>query len=258
MKTIYLLLTAVLLLGLLSCSGDDPIDQDTVAPSAPKLIHHLGDAGDDPVIIDNQQVYWNDDNNGMDTVPDGNWIKIPWEPFIDNDLSHVKIFRFSEANPEPILLNTVPAVDDYYLDQSPLVEREWYSYYIELYDASGNFSVSDTSSYSILAKSLPTYPADGSTVSLNNLTLKWNIGDSNTTRFRVLVWNNSNELIYSTLYFYAPTQENPPPPQVPFPILTPAPPSGEVLRWRVDAFDWDSEHGQDMGSESEERTFTVQ
>jgi hypothetical protein len=39
-----------------------------------------------------------DDNNGIDAVPDGNWIKLSWDPFIDNDLSHLKIYRYSDID----------------------------------------------------------------------------------------------------------------------------------------------------------------
>lgn len=258
MKTVFITLLITVLLLLSACSGDDPIDTDTIAPVAPVLIPHKGDTGDDPVVVGNQTIIWNDENNGIDAVAEGNWIRVPWEPFVDTDLSHVKVYRFSNSNPEPILVNTVPAADRYYLDQSSLVEREWYSYFIELYDAAGNFSVSDTVSYAILAKSNLVSPANGEAVNPVNLKLIWNRGDSDTSMFRVLVWDDTEKLVYSPLYFYAPTEENPPPPQVPFPVLFPAPTSGQVYRWRVDAFDWDEAMGMYMGSESYERSFVIQ
>jgi len=257
-KHIFVLLSLVLFILVLSCSGEDPVDKDTIPPTAPTMVPHKGDTGDDPVYIDNAWVYWNDENNGIDAVSEGDWIRVPWEPFIDSDLSHVKVYRYSQSEPTPVLINTVPAVEDYYLDQSALVEREWYSYFIELYDASGNYSVSDTVSYAILAKSNLELPQNGQTVSTNNLKLRWNRGDSDTTRFRVLVWDALDRLIYSPLYFYTPVEENPPPPEVPFPVLTPAPASGSVFRWRVDAYDWDEEYGMFMGSESRERTSVIE
>ncbi|MDY0151399.1 MAG: hypothetical protein RBS43_03920 [Candidatus Cloacimonas sp.] len=255
MKIGLILLTALLLVGLMSCSGDEPIDQDTTPPSAPQLIPHLGDTGDDPVNINGVTVYWNDDNNGIDTVPDGDCIKVPWKPFIDSDLSHVKIYRFSESELTPVLLNTVPAIEEYYLDQSSLIEREWYSYYTELYDASGNFSVSDTVSYALLAKSNLYLPQNGATVPTQNLSLFWNRGDSYASKFRVLVWNEANELIYSYNYNLATELD---PLFVSFPVMSPPLTSGQVLRWRVDSFDFDNEHNAYLGSESEERTFTIQ
>ncbi|MEN6444950.1 MAG: hypothetical protein ABFC98_02765 [Candidatus Cloacimonas sp.] len=259
MKRIYFLPALLMIILLFSCSGNDSPEKDKIPPAAPNLLEHLGDTGDDPITIDDVEVILNDDNNGIDTVPDGNWIKIPWKRFIDNDLSHLKVYRFTEQNPEPQLIDTVPAAEDYYLDQSYLVEREWYYYYIELYDASGNFSVSDTVSYAILAKSSLSFPAEGASVSPNNLKLYWTIGDSQTTEFRVLIWDEqTGELVYHINYSYTPNVENPPPPQVPFPIMTPAPVNGQVFRWRVDAFDYDAEHNLSMGSESEERTFVIQ
>lgn len=255
MKISLLLIGLVLFFGIMSCSGDDPIDSDTTAPTTPQLIAHLGDPGDPPVLINGSWVYWDDDNNGIDTVPNGDYIKIPWKPFVDTDLSHVKVYRYSEANPEPVLVGRVPAVDDYYLDQSTLVERDWYSYFIELYDSSGNFSVSDTVSFALLAKSNLYTPENGAVVSPIGLKLKWNRGDSYAGKFRVLVWNEDNQLIH-TFDFDLATEEDPL--EVPFPVMSPPLTSGQVLRWRVDSFDWDSEHNAYMGSESEERTFTIQ
>ncbi len=259
MKKICFLAGLLLLILTFSCAGDDPPEKDKIPPRAPTLIEHLGDTGDDPIEIDGVLTLLNDENNGIDAVPDGNWIKIPWKKFVDNDLSHLKVYRYTEQNPEPILIDTVPASEDYYLDQSYLIEREWYYYYIELYDASGNFSVSDTVSYALLAKSKLSSPADGATVSANNLRFYWTVGDSQTTEFRVLIWNDqTGELVYHINYSYTPNVENPPPPNVPFPVMTPPPANGQVFRWRVDAFDYDSEHDMKIGSESEERTFIIQ
>ena len=86
MRKIFILTTLLLLTLLFSCSGDDPPEKDKIPPTTPKLISHLGDTGDDPIIVNGVTVSLNDDNNGIDTVPDGNWIKVPWEKFVDNDL----------------------------------------------------------------------------------------------------------------------------------------------------------------------------
>ena len=259
MRKIISLTTLLLLALLFSCSGDDSPEKDKIPPTTPKLISHLGDTGDDPIIVNGVTVSLNDDNNGIDTVPDGNWIKVPWEKFVDNDLSHVKVYRYSESDPEPILINTVPASEDYYLDQSSLVEREWYYYYIELYDASGNFSVSDTVSYAILAKSILSSPVEGETINQDTAKLCWERGDSQTNKFRILLWDNqTGDLVFSYPYYYTPNEEFPSPPEFPFPRLNPRPPSGQVFRWRIDAFDDDPEHNLEMGSESKERTLIIQ
>jgi len=256
MKNALIIIGLVVLLHLSSCSGDDPLDTDTIAPTSPDLISHLGDVGDPPMIIDGQPVEITDDNNGIDADPVGDWIDITWEPFIDTDLSHVNIFRFSETDPLPVVLDSIPASSDRYQDQDPnLVEREWYSYYMELYDSSGNYSVSDTVSYGLMAKSNLYTPEDGAYVSPVGLKLKWNRGDSYATRFRILVWiEDTHQLKWSTDYYLA-TEDDPL--EVPFPNLTPPIPSGTVLRWRVDAFDDSSIHSSSMGSESHERLFTL-
>jgi len=89
MRKIFLLVALIMLVLLCSCAGNDPTEKDKIPPTTPKLITHLGDTGDDPITIDGALVNLNDDNNGIDAVSDGNWIKVPWEKFVDNDLSHV-------------------------------------------------------------------------------------------------------------------------------------------------------------------------
>lgn len=259
MKLINILCLIIILLTLLSCSGDDPIDNDTIPPSNPKLIAHRGDVGDPPMIVNNQPVAITDENNGIDADPVGNWINLRWEPFIDTDLSHIKVFRFSESYPEPDSIATIPASDNSFQDRDGnLIEREWYSYFIELYDSSGNFSTSDTVSYGLLAKSNLYTPEEGATVSRIGLKLRWYKGSSYATRFRVLVWRElTNELI-SIPDFYLATEDDPL--EVNFPIVSLNPPleSGEAMRWRVDAFDDSDIHSSSMGSESHERIFYIE
>ncbi len=257
MKLINILCLIIILLTLLSCSGDDPIDNDTIPPSNPKLIAHRGDVGDPPMIVNNQPVAITDENNGIDADPVGNWINLRWEPLIDTDLSHIKVFRFSESDPEPDSLATIPASDNGFQDRDgSLVEREWYSYFIELYDSSGNYSTSDTVSYALLAKSNLYTPEEGATVSPLGLKLRWYKGSSYATRFRVLVWiDATNELKWFS-DFYLATEDDPL--EVNFPVLSPAIPSGTALRWRVDAFDDSDIHSSSMGSESHERIFYLE
>lgn len=256
MKKYLIIISLVILLHLAACSGDDPLDTDTVPPTSPDLIAHLGDTGDAPMIIAGEPVEITDDNNGIDADPVGDWINITWEPFIDNDLSHAKILRFSETDPVPVVLDSIPASSDRYQDQDPdLVEREWYSYYMELYDSSGNYSVSDTVSYGLLAKCNLYTPEDGASVSRSGLKLKWYRGDSFATRFRVLVWIEDTHQLRCSFNYSLATEDDPL--EVVFPNLTPPIPAGTVLRWRVDAFDDSSIHSSSMGSESHERLFTL-
>ncbi|PKN73052.1 MAG: hypothetical protein CVU50_04675 [Candidatus Cloacimonetes bacterium HGW-Cloacimonetes-3] len=256
MKILMFILICIMVLGLFSCSGDDPLDQDTDPPARPMLRPHLGDTGDPPVVWNYQTIELNDSNNGIDAVQDGNFIRIPWEPFIDTDVSHLNVFRFSEFEPTPVLVaGNVPASSRSYLDQSnTLVERVWYSYFIHLYDGSGNYSVSDTVSYAFLYKCNLEHPDEGSTVSQVNLKLQWTDYGVNASSFRVLIWNELDELLYTeTINVHVPVDVY----EIPFPNGLPVA-SGDLIRWRVDAFDQDADIEILMGSESQERTFYLE
>ncbi|MDD2229000.1 MAG: hypothetical protein PHY48_06280 [Candidatus Cloacimonetes bacterium] len=262
MKIQLIALLIIIILGLFSCSGSDPLDQDTDPPYSPILRPHLGDTGDAPVFWNNQNIIITDETNGIDAVSDGNFIRIPWEPFVDTDLSHINVFRFSNHDTTPVeIASNVPASDTYYLDTSnDLVQRYWYSYYIHLYDGSGNFSISDTVSYALLGKCTLVSPQDGATVSPISLTLQWSDMGTNASSFRVLIWNESGKLIYTEnqlIDIPAGTYEITVPNNLEIEddvVIS----SGDVLRWRVDAFDYDATQDADMGSESQERTFIIQ
>lgn len=247
MKSILILaiLTFLLLIG--ACAGEDDQGKDKVPPVRPTMISHLGDTGDPPVTL-------NDDNNGIDAVPEGQWIRLQWSPFVDNDLSHVHIYRFSDLDPTSVLIANIQANSDFYLDQGPLVERTWYSYYIELFDASGNSSVSDTVSYAILAKSQLASPGNGDYVSTAGLNFSWYRADDRTGFYRVLLFDEENRLIWHDDFHLA-TEDDPL--SLPLPNMTPPITSGSTLRWRVDYFDWDEDFQMYMGSESEERIIHI-
>jgi len=256
MKTILYLILCFVLLSTLSCSGDDPLDSDSVPPAQPTLRPHLGDTGDPPVDWNGLNITLNDDNNGIDTVSEGDFIRVPWEPFIDTDLSHVKVFRFSNHNAEPVEIasNVSPSARHYLDTDNQLQERVWYSYFIHLYDSSGNYSISDTVSYALLSKCLLDYPANNQIVPLLNLKLRWTSDGVGASSFRVLLWNEENELIYHQDIYIAVPEDI-------YEVWVPANlvvNSGDVIRWRVDAFDDDFGYNIKMGSESQERVFIIQ
>lgn len=256
MRILITIITLLLMLFLLSCSGEDDDGRDTTSPFAPRLIRHLGNTGDAPVIYDGFPVVLNDDNNGIDAVPEGQWIRVSWKPFVDNDLSHVVIYRYSDIDPNPLQLANIPANRSFFLDQSNLVERTWYSYFVELFDTSNNSAVSDTVSYALLAKSNLIYPMNNEIVSLTNLRLEWDLADDRAGVYRVLVWDENNTLIWSEDYPISVPEETF---SVPFPnIVNPPISSGSAIRWRVDYLDWDEDRQMYMGSESLERVFYVQ
>jgi len=254
MKYLTYLALAFCLISIASCSGEDEDNIDTRPPTTPKMVPHYGDVGDQPVQIGEHMVVLPDDNNGIDTVQEGQWIDLRWDPFIDNDLSHMKIYRFSDVDPDVVELAQITSDTHSYLDQGPLVERIWYSYFIELFDSSGNSAISDTVSYALLAKSNLLSPAHGEIVNPDSLKFYWYKADDRSGFYRVLVWNEENELIwYNDLYVTVEEDVL----QMTFPILSPPIPSGSTLRWRVDYFDWAEDHQMYMGSESNERVFYV-
>ena len=258
MKKIILILTLAALLLLGACSGSEDTDKDTQAPATPKLRPHLGDTGDPRVQYPPETGPWitlTDENNGIDAVPDGNWIRVPWEPFTDNDLSHVKIYRFDHFNPEPLLIDSVSATAQYYLDNRiQLDEGVWYSYFIDLVDMAGNSSRSDTVSYALLSKCIPVYPEQNQVITPTQGTFQW-YRSGEASLYRVLLMDEDGNYV-GHQDLYVATEENPL--HVVMPNTTLDDYIGRSLRWRVDAFDWDAEMEQYKGSESHEYIVNIQ
>lgn len=248
MQKTLLLAILVISLGLAACAGSDDDNLDTVPPIPPVLVPHLGDTGDDPVEWGDQvNLVLTEENNGIDTLPDGNWIRVLWDPFKDSDLSHLKIWRFDDFNPEPVMVDSISASEDYYLDVSTdLTERVWYSYYIDLVDLAGNSSRSDTVGYALLSKSMPTIPANNATIAALGATFEWQ--SSGTESFyRLMLFDENNEYFYHDDLYLAMEPEL----QITLPVNLEL--SGRTMRWRVDAFDWDQDKQIYIGSESNER-----
>ncbi|MFA6910212.1 MAG: hypothetical protein WCQ59_03715 [Candidatus Cloacimonadaceae bacterium] len=256
MRNIIWIVLIALMLG--SCSGEDEIGKDNTPPVKPVLIAHRGDTGDGVFFLDEDTyITLNDENNGIDTVPEGDMIHLTWEPFVDNDLSYLKIYRYSDIEPDPLELAQVPASNRDYLDQNDLVEKHWYYYFIELFDISGNSSISDTVHYAILSKPGLISPENNAYVNLNTpegLSFVWGLADDSIGFYRVLVWDENNDLLWSNDFDLA-TED--PPLSLKLPQLNPPIASGSVLRWRVDYFVLDGDKQMYMGSESLERVFTV-
>ena len=242
---------------VMSCSGEDNPDHDKTPPTAPTLIPHLGDMGDPGTNYYNlpNLVGLTEDNNGIDTVPDDNWIRISWMPFIDTDLSHVKIYRFDEFNPTPAMLDSIPYTKKEYLDNSSnLQERTIYSYFMDLVDSSGNVATSDTVSYALLTKCILTAPFNNATVFPGQIVFSWDVNDI-ASFCRVLVLDENYEYIWHQDWVPAFPEDLP---EIIFPVNLAQQLAGRSLRWRVDAFDWSEDLQGYMGSESNERIMHVQ
>lgn len=241
----------MLILAMTACSGEDNPDTDTTPPVAPTMIKHLGDVGDGF----NGGFTLTDDNNGIDTVPDGDWIKVMWAPFVDTDLSHVKIWRYDSINTEPVLVDSIIANRTSYLDsKQQLQERLIYSYFIDLVDTAGNSARSDTVSYGLLAKSLLIAPENNATVYPGQIAFSWNRSGFVST-CRVIVWDENNNYVWHQDLVVSAEED---PLQILFPVNLAQEYQGRSLRWRVDTFDRSEELQGFLGSESLERVMHIQ
>ncbi len=255
MRQLILLGMLALILILSACAGKDPDEEDKVPPIPPVLTPHLGDTGDPPVLYEGQTIILNDDNNGIDTVPDGNWIRVGWNPFKDTDLSHVKIWRYDSFNNEPTLIDSIAATADYYLDtDNQLTERVWYSYFVDLVDLAGNVSRSDTTSYALLSKSLLLSPANGVTISPLDAKFSWNRSGT-AGKFRLLLMDENYDYVWHGDLDVSMEVD---PLSISMPTNIASEYSGQSLRWRVDSFDWDAGMQGFIGSESFERIVHIQ
>ncbi len=249
MNKIFWLLTVCSLV-LFACSGKDKLTIDKIPPIRPILIPHLGDWGDGPVEYNGQTVYLTDENNGIDALPDGNWIRVSWEHFLDTDLDYVKIYRFDEFNPTPVLIDSISSNNEYYSDsRSQLSTHTRFYYFIEVVDNSGNSAISDTVSYCLLSKQIPIAPANGSLANPSNITFEWQ-KSGEIDKFRILVldedrfylWHRDIPVATEGDFFDT---------QLPANLLQNY--TGDFIYWRIDAFRWDSELEFYIGSESYEQ-----
>lgn len=253
MRTPVLLVLCTLLLFLAACAGSEDDNVDKVPPLRPTLVPHLGDTGDEPVEWNNLTLVLNEENNGLDAVTDGNWIRVLWDPFKDSDLSHVKIWRYSDFDPEPVLVDSISASARYYLDVSnDLTERVWYNYFIDLVDLAGNHSRSDTTSYALLSKCTMDYPANNAAISHTNAEFKWN-STGVASKYRLMIFDESNNYLFHQDLYAAMDSL-----YIKLPVNLPWYGDGRWVRWRVDSFDWDQEQQMYMGSESNERSVYIQ
>ncbi|MCD6177148.1 MAG: hypothetical protein J7K29_04850 [Candidatus Cloacimonetes bacterium] len=243
MKISFLLIILISL--LLGCTGEESLGIDTIAPNKPELVPHLGDTGD--IIsgfqgdIDTLNFYNTYDidfeNNGMDAVMDGDWIKTQWFHFEDSDIDYLRIFRFSAQEYYNAIdtLNFAQIIDTvdyndqiYYLDRTAMTDKNYF-YFIEAFDNAGNSTLSDTTGYKLIDKPYLIFPADNSShQSVYDVTFEWQQNGSEALQHRLLVFNEDRELIW----------QNTPLDLEDFIVPYGGPPvePGSVLIWRVDAF----------------------
>jgi hypothetical protein len=196
MKKIIYLLIVVGLITILGCAADDEKDKDTTAPNKPELIPHLGDTGDGLVEYQSDTFTLTDDNNGIDAYSAEDGFRIMWKkPIYDDDLEKVVIYRFMNRNTNDIVkVDSLSAASDevtVYFDRSMddnVIHENLFSYFIELFDESGNSTLSDTVSYKIAKKPHAIAPYSGEIVSgSSNLTFKLGNVDSMFT-YRIILF----------------------------------------------------------------------
>ena len=230
---------------LLSCTGKESLGVDTKAPKKPELVPHVGDTGD--IIQSNLDTlnFYNTididfENNGMDAIMEGDWIKTQWFPLEDSDIDYLKIYRFSNLDYFSDTLNFVQIIDTvnyddqiHYVDQSSMLTDKINFYFIEAFDNAGNSTLSDTTGYKLIDKPNLISPIDYAEFSdIENVTFEW-LQSANAIRYRILIFNENRELIW----------QNTPLDNWVFSVQYDGPPvdAGSTLIWRVDSFGFDEE-----------------
>ena len=252
----FLTLLSILLVAIfmISCSGEDEKDVDKTPPYPPTMIPYLGAMGDPPTDYYGPLTEITDENSGIDAVAEAQWIRIAWEPLIDEDVGLVRIFRFDEFNTEPAQIDSIAPKRTTYTDKSELTDRVWYSYFIELVDFAGNTALSDTVSFGLLPKPMLTFPPSGAPFNATTDSLKW-IDPGFASSFRPYVLDSEHKLIWTPPNPIQTGTEDQLYVKVPVNVLTRY--RGQYVYWRVDAYDWDEEQQQNFKAKSEEQFFYV-
>ncbi len=236
MLKISAIISFIALMMIFGCTGKEVISIDTTPPIPAVLIPHLGDTGDQ---ISGFSL--NDTNNGIDTVPDGNWIRIQWNSIYDTRLDYVKIFRYGDYLPEPVLVDSLSYTEvnlNEYLDRNVQhynpVGQMW-SYYMNTYNKNGYYSVSDTVSYKLIEKPHLIYPDNFADLSVDELEFKW-LKTNDALVYRVLLFNNSNEYLWHTDFYIDAESEDILIVNFTGNLSVIAPYYNQNLIWRVDSF----------------------
>ncbi len=203
MKREILLFGLILVLSfvMFGCTGDEEIDKDTIPPTKPVLVPHLGDTGDGTISYNNDDIFLDDTNNGIDADSGNSGFKLLWEPLIfDNDLEKIIIHRYMNDDIDNIVrVDSITAENNTYIDNSisaDFLHENKFSFFIDVYDRAGNSTRSDTVHYRLSEKVYPTSPFNGQVLaSSSNLVFDWN--DSvNYDFYRILLFSNQDGLIW--------------------------------------------------------------
>ena len=156
---------------------------DTIPPNKPMLVPHLGDTGDGgnssiPGVNFYNSYDTDFENNGMDAVMEGDWIKTQWFRLEDSDIDYLKIYRFSAQDYYADTLNFIQLIDtvDYeeqihYVDRTSMTDKNYF-YFIEVFDNAGNSTFSDTTGYKLIDKPNLISPEKVEFPALSNTSIK--------------------------------------------------------------------------------------
>ena len=244
-----ILLSGLILLFIWACAGEDSLGTDTTPPDEPHMIPHLGDTGDIDIFGDTLNYYniYGNEMNGIDALPEGDWIRIQWDHPLDNDLDFAQIFRFSLQDNVVTKIDSIsfPHQDEYIDKYGSLIGKDWF-YFMKMFDTSGNFSISDTVCYSLLNKPVLIEPPDNHEIMpSDSLYFKW-WDDQNVSIYRLLLFDENYDIIWQYKPIGQPNAGSAYEVEYDGPSIQP-----QQILWRVDAFVDEIE--QLTGSESEER-----
>lgn len=255
---VVLLITTSVLSFIIGCTGKETTGVDTHIPEPPVMIPHLGDTGDS-IYVGGELI--NDTNNGIDTVPDNDWIRIQWRRIDEPNVDYMKIYRFSDFQPDSVLVDSLSRTAtrrneylDRTLDRANPVGQMW-SYYTQLYLTNGNYSLSDTVSYKLTQKPFLMSPVNNVQLRPDEIKFQWERTDD-AIHYRILVFDADHEYIWHEDYYIIEDSDY---------ILEYSGPDlsylldheykDNLIIWRVDAFgSIDNEEGISIsGAESRER-----
>ncbi len=194
-------LLLVLSIVMFACSGDDDLDKDNIPPTKRILYPHLGDTGDGTITYNNNSFFLDDENNGIDADEGNPGFRIMWDNLsLDNDLEKIIIHRYMNDDINNIVkVDSISADIYHYIDNSitaDVLHENKFSYFIDIYDRAGNSTRSDTVHYRLSEKVYPISPYNGqSFTSSQNLVFNWS-DTASYDFYRVLLFNNDNELIW--------------------------------------------------------------
>lgn len=203
MKKEIKIIGLLLILGLIlfGCAGDEGLDKDKIPPTKPNLIPHLGDTGDGQVNYNSTTFILNDSNNGIDAESGERGFRLAWDPLIyDNDLEKIIINRYMNDDIENIVkVDSIFADNVYYIDNGIVADflyENKFSYFIDVYDRTGNSTRSDTVHYRLTDKTFLLSPTNGQVLPTSNqMIFDWNY-TGNYDFYRMLLFNESDKLIW--------------------------------------------------------------